>query len=637
MRSLVHIVRNKNNLLLLLLFVEVFLLATIKLGDYDIWYHLRAGQFILSTGSIFHNDPFSYTATDRPWSVQSWLAGVIFYLVHSAGGVDGLILFNASLVTATFFLVYLNMRIFMEDGKGCVPAVMIILVAAFGARFRFMVRPHVMEFLFLAATLYLLNLWRFKGKNRLFLLPVIQLLWVNIHGSHILGLALPCIYLVGALIQGRVRGALPADEAAAGVPVGAMARALLLVFLANVAATFVNPDTYRAFLLPFLITGQKVYMKNIGEWQPLKWHHLWGYGLRYTWGFVTLLAAGGAAFIGRWKRLDVTDLLVFLFFLALAIKGIRLTAEFGIAASVIVFRGYADLVTRRPWSDAPVLKAAVALLLVALVPTVIVPSPTYAFGLGVKPNKFPEQALRFIEENRITGNMFNSFAFGDYLTWRAYPERKVFIHGRNEVFPEEFYVNYLKAHESAQTWRAVTEQYHVTYALLENYGTDFSGKERITHLLGNKEWLPVYWDTTAIVYVKTVPENREVIERWGYRYIRPTCLDFSYLDHYIERGETGPVLAELDRLVVRSPGNEEAYLARAFLLYNLKAFDRAQADVLSALKINPRLAMAHSALGMLFQRNGNGEAALKEYREALRLDPGDVAAQEGLKGAAAGH
>ena len=628
---------NKKSLLLLLLFVDVFLFATIKLGDYDIWYHLRAGQYVLSTGSVFHNDPFSYTATDRPWSVQSWLAGVVFYLVHAVGGVDGLILFNAGLVTATFVLVYLNMRIFMKGEKGVVLAVAIILVAAFAARFRFMVRPHILEFLFLAADLYLLNLWRFKGKNRLFLLPIIQILWVNIHGSHILGLALPVIYLVGALLQGRGRGGLSADDAAGwGVP-AVPARTLLLLLLANVAATFVNPDTYRAFLLPFLITGQKVYMKNIGEWQPLKWHHLWGYGLRYTWGFVTLLAAGAVTFAGRWRRIDVTDLLVFLFFLALAIKGIRLTAEFGIAVSVIVFRNCADAVARRAWSDGAVLAGGVALLLVAIIPTVIVPSQTYAFGLGVKPNKFPERALRFIEENRISGNMFNSFAFGDYLTWRAYPARKVFIHGRNEVFPEEFYVNYLKAHESPQTWRAVTERYHITYALLENYGTDFSGKERVSHLIGNREWLPVYWDTTAIVYVKAVPENREVIERWGYRYIRPTCLDFSYLDHYVERGETGPVLAELDRLVVQSPENEEAYLARAFLLYNTKEFARAQADIMSALKINPRRAMAHSALGMLLQRNGNEEAARKEYGEALRLDPGDVAAQEGLKRAAVGH
>ena len=117
----------------------------------------------------------------------------------------------------------------------------------------------------------------------------------------------------------------------------------------------------------------------------------------------------------------------------------------------------------------------------------------------------------------------------------------------------------------------------------------------------------------------------------GYRYIRPTGLDFSYLDHYIERGETGPVLAELDRLIAQSPENEEAYLARAFLLYNSKEFDRALADILSSLKINPRRAMTHSALATLFQRKGDQEAARKEYGEALRLDPGDVAAQEGLK------
>ncbi len=618
-----NMLRNRGNILVLLVLVDIFLMATIKLGDYDIWYHLRAGDYILSTGSVFHNDPFSFTAADRPWSVQSWLAAVIFFLVHSVGGVNGLILFNATLITATFFLVYLNMRLFMDKEGEITLAVVLLTVAAFAARFRFMVRPHDLEFLFLAALLYILNLYRFTGKNRLFLLPVIQLLWVNIHGSHILGLCVPFLYLIGEFLPGR-------REAGAGE---GRAKALALVLLANVAATFVNPVTYRAFLLPFLITGQKVYMKNLGEWQPLRWHHLWGYGLRYTWGFVALLVAGAVGFLVRRRTLDVTDLLVFLFFLAMAIKGIRLTAEFGIVVSVIAFRNYAALFSRPAWSSGRVLAGGVALVLVGLVPCVIVPSPTYAFGLGVKPNKFPEKALRFIEENRLSGNMFNSFGFGDYLTWKAFPARKVFIHGRNEVFPEEFYVKYLKAHESPKAWQQLTDAYQITYALLENYGTDFSGKERITHLIGSREWVPVYWDTTAIVYVKVVPQNQAVIDRWGYRYIRPTYLDFSYLDHYLDRGMAGLVLAELDRLIAQSPDNEEAYLARAFVSYNTKAFDKAMADVRSALALNPKRAMSHSALGMLYQGSGNNDAAVAEFSKALKLDPNDVAAQEGLKSA----
>lgn len=600
-------------------------MATVKLGDYDIWYHLRAGEYIFTTGSVIHLDPFSYTAADRPWSVQSWLIGVIFYSVYSAAGFNGLILFNAAVITTVFFVLYLNMRIFIDDRDDRGLVVILLIVAAFTARFRFMVRPHIFEFLFLVSLFYILNLYRFRNKNYLFLLPLIQVLWVNIHGSHVLGLIVPLIYILGDFLQ-RLFPKLSDADNRRRVSEGRISLALALVLLANITATFINPYTYKAFSLPFLITGQKAYMQNIGEWQPLQWYHLWGYSLRYTWGFLVLMILGVTGFIFRLKRFNVTDFLIFAFFLLAAVKGIRLTAEFGLVASVIILRNFYGLSLTRSWTRMPAFSALLAIFLVFVIPPAIVFSPTYAFGLGIKENKFPGKALRFIEDNHISGNMFNSFAFGDYLTWNAFPGRKVFIHGRNEVFPEDFYRDYLNAHKSPEVWNKVVEKYNITFALLEYYLTDLSGRERIPHIMTNSGWVPVYWDRTAIVYVNNIPANREVLDRWGNRYIRPTYLDFSYLHHYMTKEKAGSVLSELDRLIKQSPDNEEAYLARAYIFFFSNSYDMAMADVKKALTINPGRAVSHSALGMLYQKTGNTDGALKEFKEALRIDPNDIAA-----------
>jgi hypothetical protein len=319
------------------------------------------------------------------------------------------------------------------------------------------------------------------------------------------------------------------------------------VVLANVAATLLNPTGAKAFELPFLITGQKLYMQYIGEWQPLRWQYFTGYGIRYVWGFGVLSALAVAGFVRRNRRVDPVDVALGVLFFAAAVRGIRLSAEFAIVVAPIVFRNLAGALPRLPGGAVRVVQACTATLVVLVVPALAVLGPTYAFGLGVKEGKFPEKALTFVEENGLRGPMFNSFPFGDYLCWRAAPERKVFIHGRNDVFPESFFEEYLSAHRSAEEWTAVTERYGITYAILQYAVTESGGGRRMNHLVERTDWVPVYWDRTAVVYVKDVPENSGVIAQWGYRHLKPAYFSFRYLADEVRKNGYEPVLAEIER------------------------------------------------------------------------------------------
>lgn len=250
-------------------FALIFIMALVKIGDYDIWYHLKVGEYILSTGSITHLDPFSYTNTELPWPVHSWLFQVIYFKVFDIGGIGGLIIFNAFVICAAFlmvYLVYLTMRLSMREG-GVPLAIFILIIAAFAVRFRMWARPHVLEFVFLAGTVYILNLYRGRGCNRLFLLPVIQLVWVNTHGSFVLGLIVTCVYLAGGILNGII-----ARKAPAQVPVKRFAYAMVLTLVSGITASLINPDTYRAFVSSFSIMSP--FMANINEFQPLSLGHL---------------------------------------------------------------------------------------------------------------------------------------------------------------------------------------------------------------------------------------------------------------------------------------------------------------------------------------------------------------------------
>jgi hypothetical protein len=609
---------------------NVFLMALFKLGDYDVWYHLAVGRRILGTGSVVQPDPFAYTAAGATWSLQSWLAGVVYYLVHTAGGVDGLIVFNAAVLAFAFALVYRTMRLEAEaDGAGGFAlAASLVLVAAFTARFRFMVRPQGFEFLFLAAVLHLLSLHRARGSVRpLFLLPVIQVLWVNVHGSHILGVLVPLVFLAGAAAQRLIPGA-------GGPPAGrGRERALLAVVVANLLATLVNPAGAQAFTLPFLITGQKLYMQNIGEWQPMRWAYFTGYGIRYVWGFAVLSLLAVVGLLRRRGRVDPADLALTVLFFVAAVRGIRLSAEFAIVVAPIVFRNLAGAAPLRHPRARKALAALAAAALVLVVPPLVVLGPTYTFGVGVKERVFPERAFAFVEENDLRGPMFNSFPFGDYLCWRAAPERKVFIHGRNDVFPEAFFEEYLSAHRSAEEWTAVTEKYGITYAILQYAVSETRGGRKMTHLLERRDWVPVYWDRVAVVYVKDVPKNAAIVARWGYRHVRPAYFSFGYLIGEMRRNGYESILAEIERLRRQSPDNDEVLLARAFLLYarGPQYTERAIEDVREAITLNPGRAMSRSALGTLYAGAGRRREAEEEFRAALRLDPHDATALAGIK------
>ena len=48
----------------------------------------------------------------------------------------------------------------------------------------------------------------------------------------------------------------------------------------------------------------------------------------------------------------------------------------------------------------------------------------------IAPDEYPVDAAAFLKKNRISGNMFNPYAWGGYLIWALYPDHKVFIDGR---------------------------------------------------------------------------------------------------------------------------------------------------------------------------------------------------------------
>jgi hypothetical protein len=160
--------------------------------DPDLWWHLRTGQWIIETGHIPRSDPFSFTRAGSPWVSHEWLSEVTFYEIWKHSGAAGLIIFSAIVTTAGFMLLYLR-----SPGKPHWAAVTLLL-GALAAAPVWGVRPQMFTFVLASLLLWLLD----RGQERpclLIWIPLLFLLWLNLHAGFALGPVLLVAYSAGLI------------------------------------------------------------------------------------------------------------------------------------------------------------------------------------------------------------------------------------------------------------------------------------------------------------------------------------------------------------------------------------------------------------------------------------------------------
>src|SRR5579872_4999532 len=180
---------------LLLAIAAVLLLACFspEIADTDFWWHLKTGQYILQTHRLPDPDPFAYTtavagaaypgelATRHFNLTHEWLGQLLLYFVYSAGGLPGIVVARACMLTAfcalAGWIAYRRSRGFYRSLAAALASSIVIRPFAVD-------RPTLASFLLLALAIAILD----SGKTSLlWLLPILMLVWANSHGGFVLG------------------------------------------------------------------------------------------------------------------------------------------------------------------------------------------------------------------------------------------------------------------------------------------------------------------------------------------------------------------------------------------------------------------------------------------------------------------
>jgi hypothetical protein len=516
-----------------LLFGLAIFLSFIKISDDDVFWQLATGRWIINHHAIPSQDIFGFVTGGQQWFPTEWLWCVLLYISYTAANSY----IALEILTAIVFAGIVAFQVAaMRRSHVTTPLILFItLLVLLTTLGRILPRPHIVTALGLAITVFILYRHHFspdaKGHS-LIILPVIFLLWANMHPAVLAGLILIVLAVVAEflrIILLRTTPGVSADQSADHVR--KKFKKLSVVFLFCLTAIMLNPhgiDTY------FYIYqhAQMKFLGAIHEWDsPFSISTV----MVQVWFYKILLVLGIATIFYSFRKKDPLPAILYFAFALYSFQAVRLRVDFAIVTAPGTALSLQELVTLLRWDKlitfitGKVPTIALTLLIAAIL--CFVPGGTFytkmgvddRYGTGIDSTALPIRMINFVQQERIQGRPFNEFGIGGFLLWE-FPEMKDFIDSRdiNDT------IGYLYA-----SMYNLQPGFERNFRMLgiDNVLTYIPGQERDAGLMSaspipyfsthREEWKLVFWDDRSSLYVKNIPKFRSTIERYEYKILHP--------------------------------------------------------------------------------------------------------------------
>ena len=462
---------------LIFIICALFLIFFIGLkapSDPDFGWHLRIGQDILKNHAISRYDPYSFTMADFPWVAYTWLADIFVALIEKFFGLFAISLFFAAIGAAAFFVAA---RAIKTEPIYQLTAALIgaaLSVSVVGARIQ------VFSILGLAILLFILFKWRGNTKSKIiWWLPILFCLWTNIHPAFAVGLALLALFILFELIKGTK-----------------YLKSLILVFLSSVAATFINPYTWRIYEEFWRTTSDFAGRAQIAEWQPLLKTPI----LIFAPVIIFALFIFGFLFFS--KKRDLTLIGISAIFFILALLAWRNLPLFLITAIPILILALQNIAGKQLLN---LLAAPLVLLALAGIVIFVGWRNTKEVWLAdsnqelfAQQAQFPYNAVNFLKSNHLPpagDHLFNDYNWGGYILWQM-PDQKIFIDGEMphwQLPGKHIFLDYLALQNVKDP--NVIKKYNLNLALIAR-------DSPLASFLKISGWQKIYEDNLAIILKK---------------------------------------------------------------------------------------------------------------------------------------
>ncbi len=490
-----------------------FVAHPLELTTTDLGRYLKNGELFFQRGLIADSNLFAYTTPDHPFVNHSWGSGAIYYLVERTLGFSGLSLFFL-LVSVTTLWVFFRLAVrygsFALAALGAV-IVMPILIT------RHEIRPEM--FSYLMSGLFLNLLWAYRQGHRdarwLMILPLLQLVWVNLHIYFFIGMLLVGIFLLQSLID------LAAQSSSGASSQWHPWKVLTVVGLATFAASCINPAGLRGALYPlFIFQGYGFpVIENYSvpailqagfEFLPLTFFLIIIGLLFLSWLYVIVKDR---------SRFSVSNLVLSLLFAALAWWTIRNFVIFAFFALPLTAANFSTMARAQSWRwlNSPLGTLAtvsgVAVLLLLINPAFFFAGGRGTFGIGLKEGNLA--ALKFFRSEHLKGPIFNTFDVGSYLTYGLYPRERVYVDNRPEAYPATFFSEeYFPLLVNEEKWRSHLFTNKFNIIVVNPSGHSAAAENFVIRRMLDPDWAPVFFDKEVLILARRFGANQPIIAKY---------------------------------------------------------------------------------------------------------------------------
>ena len=577
-------------------------------GDTDLWYHLNGGRYILEHGVIPKDSSFfSFIAPPREWVDYYWLFQVLVYKIYSFSGYYGLVFLRVLLF---LILISLVLAFFLKKSRDNKPYLYIMVLFSLFVLLLlpryFLIRPHIFSYLFICLFIYILE---FKPKKAIYL-PVLAVLWTNIHGIEYPVMLLIVLSYLTEFIISHIRNKTHVNK-----------KELFFVIplILSVVAVFCTPHGTQLTWVPFIPTGfAALYIREIKHIEPEEFFSFQiikmvpAYATVFN---VLFFASCVAAIVNLFsKNRRIGHMLMFTGGIILLTKANRFRYECALL-SLPVLKDFLELfptvsIKSKIFKLLGIILVVIAMIIPAItIRNSFINPPKYPFSH----KGLPEGICIFLNKIPVSGGtVFNQPNHGGYLQWMLYPKYRIFMDMEIPfLFQNEDIFTANNAFSIGKGLSEIIEKYHPSFIIvpIENGGF----KSLITK---HPEYGVVFFDETGVLYVdkKQFPK---ITDEYELKEIDPYTITQINVASIIAEKKDVPVLKELLRLNEIYPGCgfTNQFMAH---LYNKKGdYDKSIQYTENIINNYPETPVGYKLKADALQGMEKYGNALSEYNKAL--------------------
>jgi hypothetical protein len=371
---------------------------------------------------------------------------------------------------------------------------------------------------FTALTFFILEDFKIRKDKRVFFLLPLMGFWANLHGGFVIGILIISVFMFAEGLKMLLKKAEYTK------------REITLFYGATILAvglSYVNPTGWDAFSIA-LSSKYKFLEEGIQEYYSPFFSYIKKLS-PVNYGYVTLTFMFPLILLLRNKKMDLGHVILLAGFFVMAVKTGRYTVYYSVIASMVLGKEFDALLQNLFKNRIPDNMYTKMITVFSIV--ILLSSMLFFFGyVKFKAIKFdiargsfvPERAVNFIEEHKISGNIFNSDPYGGYLIWRLYPWKQNFVDTRwlnNQIRTEYNWV--IGAVESifheklpegkTPLWKRLLNHYNINFILLDTLDPFGHVPRLFLTLNEDEDWTPVYSDFISVIFIRNIPENQDII------------------------------------------------------------------------------------------------------------------------------